>query len=106
MQLPLHSIITVNCLSRFIVQHLWFLTVPHVSLQVKSTSASLVTGSHRFVIELYDTTTEHDVIISHEMVATGHAQTSPEGTKVCLGFSWPLQGMSVLSSIELLCCCQ
>ena len=46
-----------------------------------------MTGSHRFVIELYDTNTEHDVIISYEMVATGHAQTSPERTKVCLGFN-------------------
>ena len=54
--------------------------------QVKSKSASLVTGSNRFVIELYDTSTEHDVIISQEMVATGNAQLSPERTKVCLDF--------------------
>lgn len=45
-------------------------------------SASLVAGCHRFAIELYNTNTEHDVIISLEMVATGHAQTSQEGTKV------------------------
>ena len=56
----------------------------YFSTQVKSKSASLVTGSHRFEIELYDTSTEHDVIISHEMVATGHAQTTPEATKVCI----------------------
>ncbi|KAJ7374524.1 hypothetical protein OS493_004862 [Desmophyllum pertusum] len=55
--------------------------------KVKSTSASLVAGCHRFVIELYNTTTEHDVIISHEMVATGHAQTSPEGTKMLFPYS-------------------
>ena len=41
-----------------------------------------MTGSHKFVIELYDTSTEHDVIISHEMIAQGYAQSSPEGTKV------------------------
>lgn len=56
----------------------------YLSSQVKSKSASLVTGSHRFEIELYDTSTEHDVIISHEMVAIGHAQTTPEATKVCI----------------------
>ena len=41
-----------------------------------------MSGSHKFVIELYDTSTEHDVIISQEMIAQGHAQSSPEGTKV------------------------
>ena len=50
---------------------------------MKCKSASLVAGCHRFAIELYNTNTEHDVIISLEMVATGHAQTSPEGIKVC-----------------------
>ena len=54
------------------------------SLQVKSKSASLVAGCHRYAIELYNTNTEHDVIISHEMVATGHARTSAEGNKVCV----------------------
>lgn len=51
---------------------------------MKSKSVSLVTGSHRFEIQLYDTSTEHDIIISHEMVAIGHAQTTPEATKVCI----------------------
>ena len=56
----------------------------YLPTQVKCKSASLVTGSHRFEIELYDTSTEHDVIISHEMVAIGHAQTTPEAIKVCI----------------------
>lgn len=59
--------------------------------KVKSKSTSLVTGNYKFEIELYDTTTEHDVIISHEMVATAHAQTTPEATKLLFGHCTPDQ---------------
>ncbi|KAL9974651.1 hypothetical protein ACROYT_G011712 [Oculina patagonica] len=57
--------------------------------KVKSKSTSLVAGCHRFAIELYNTNTEHDVIISHEMVAEGHAQSSPEGIKILFPYSTP-----------------
>lgn len=55
--------------------------------KVKSKTTSLMSGSHKFVIELYDTSTEHDVIISQEMIAQGHAQSSPEGTKMLFPYS-------------------
>ncbi|KAK3755414.1 hypothetical protein QZH41_016628 [Actinostola sp. cb2023] len=48
-------------------------------VKVKSKVASLMSGCHRFVVELVDTSSSIDVIFSEELVATGHAQTSPEG---------------------------
>ena len=53
---------------------------------MKSKSESLVAGCRRFAIELYNTNTVHDVIITHEMLAAGHAQSSPEGIKVSVMF--------------------
>lgn len=54
-----------------------------ILLQVKSKGPSLINGSHKLEVELCDTSTEHDLIINREMVAAGHARTSPEANKVC-----------------------
>lgn len=66
----------------------WEMVTDHLLFaKVKAKTPSLMTGSHRFVIELYDTSTEHDVIISHELIAQGHARTSPEGTKMLFPYA-------------------
>jgi len=41
-----------------------------------------MSGCHRFVVELVDTSTSIDVNFSEELVAAGHAQTSTEGIQV------------------------
>jgi hypothetical protein len=56
---------------------------------VKSKSAAMLAGRFRYGIELWDTSTERDILVNHELVIAGHAQATLEYHKVSEGFNCP-----------------
>jgi hypothetical protein len=53
-----------------------------IFFQVKSKSAAMLSGMCRYGIELWDTSTERDILVNHELVVAGHAQATLEYNKV------------------------
>lgn len=51
-------------------------------LKVKSKCTALLAGKYRYDVELFDTSTERDVVMNHELVIAGHAQATLEHHKV------------------------
>ncbi len=57
----------------------------------------MLAGRFRYGIELWDTSTERDILVNHELVIAGHAQATLEYHKVSEIFNYPRFAMKNIS---------
>jgi hypothetical protein len=68
--------------------------------EVKSRSDASLCGMHRCHIELTDVTPGGDLLLSQELVSSGHALSTPESIQVCTDYYMISFGIGMLQLIQ------